>query len=161
MKRLIIKLRTDERSRATELEVPGETPAGEVMAHLVDGMGWASRDAEGPKQMHWFEVNGAGIPLAMSLTQAGVKNGDTVFARSGDALPSTMLRIEAKASSNALGADKLSRPAPARRRRESSQEVRETPLAPRHPGWEPTSYPEEGEATQRVARSTSKGDESR
>ena len=83
MKRLIIKVKSDPKSNAIDLEVPGNQPVRDLLPHLVKGMGWPDIDSKGNQLYYWFFSEAGILDENIDLTQAGITNGMTLEIGSG------------------------------------------------------------------------------
>ena len=88
MKRLIIKVATNPREKAVQIEVRNDQLLKDLIPFVVKALGWPEYDVNEIKLNYWFTTPlGAPINYSLTLEQAGVKNSSLLLIQCGETYP--------------------------------------------------------------------------
>ena len=85
MKRLILKIKVEERAKIEKFEMPSEQVLVDLLPNLVKGLGLDEKNGINTK--YWLETETGMLDSQKSLDQLDIKNETLLYLKSGASIP--------------------------------------------------------------------------
>ena len=85
MKRLILKIKNEERAKIDKFEMPAEQALVDLLPNLVRGLGLEEKNGIGTE--YWLETDTGMLDSQKSLAQLDIKNETLLYLKSGSSIP--------------------------------------------------------------------------
>jgi hypothetical protein len=85
MKRLILKIKIEDRAKVEKFEMPAEQALINLLPNLVRGLGLDEKNGNGTK--YWLETDTGMLDSQKSLAQLDIKNETLLYLKSGASIP--------------------------------------------------------------------------
>ncbi|MDK2977639.1 MAG: hypothetical protein PWP52_353 [Bacteroidales bacterium] len=85
MKRLIVKIKFDNKVKIEKFEIPAEQPLERIASNLACGLNLEEKLGGGKK--FWFESETGILDMHKTLDQLGFKNGALLYLKNGRSIP--------------------------------------------------------------------------